>query len=83
MRYLSLFSGAGCGDLGCQHLLGWTCAGYVEFEPYCQDILRLRQSEGYLSKAPVFGDIREFGKAILRKEVAEEVKVDVITAGFP
>ena len=30
MNYLSLFSGACGGDLGCQHLLGWDCVGYVE-----------------------------------------------------
>ena len=81
MNYLSLFSGAGGGDLACQHLLGWRCLGYVEWEDYCQRVLRQRQEDGFLDVAPIFGDIRAF----ISEGYAREYRgmVDVVTGGFP
>jgi DNA (cytosine-5)-methyltransferase 1 len=80
--YISLFSGVGGGDLAFKYLLkGFRCVGYVEFEKYCQDVIRQRQEDGLLDCAPIFGDIREFlrlGYAELYRGVAQ-----VITAGFP
>ena len=82
MNYLSLFSGVGGGDLAFQHLIKpkWRCVGYVEFEKYCQDVIRQRQEDGLLDCAPIFGDIREFNR-----EYAKEYTgmVDLITGGFP
>jgi DNA (cytosine-5)-methyltransferase 1 len=81
MKYLSLFSGGMGGDLGMQHLLGWRCLGYVEWEKYCQKLIRQRQDDGLIDRAPIFGDIREFisdGYAGAYKGM-----VDVITGGFP
>lgn len=82
MRYLSLFSGAAGGDLGCQHLLGWQCVGYVEWDKYCCRVLEQRIKDGLLSDAPIFcGDIRrwiELGYAATYQGL-----VDVIAAGFP
>ena len=81
MRYLSLFSGAGGGDLAAQHLLGWECMGYVEWDDYCQRVLRQRQDDGFLDRAPIYGDIRAFlgdGYA-----AAYTGMVDVVTGGFP
>ncbi len=81
MNELSLFSGAGGGLLATKHLLGWNTIGYVEYEPYCQEVLKARIKDGYLDAAPIFGDIRAFiadGYAAAYKDVA-----DVITAGFP
>ncbi len=49
MEYLSLFSGVGGGDLGLQHELDWTCKGYVEYEKYCQKVLKQRIKDGFLS----------------------------------
>jgi len=81
MRELSLFSGAGGGLLATKHLLGWTTAGYVEIEPYCQAVLAQRIADGYLDPAPIFGDIRQF----ISEGYAEAYQgmVDVITAGVP
>lgn len=81
MKYLSLFSGAGGGDIAMQHLLGFTCVGYVEFEKYCQQIIKQRISDGFLDAAPIFGDIRTF----ISENYAESYTglVDVITAGPP
>jgi DNA (cytosine-5)-methyltransferase 1 len=80
MDYLSLFSGAGGGDLAMQHLLGFKCKGYVEYEPYCQELIKQRIKDGLLHAAPIFGDIRDFNR-----EYAEcyQSMVDLITGGFP
>jgi DNA (cytosine-5)-methyltransferase 1 len=81
MKELSLFSGAGGGLLGTKHLLGWECVGYVEIEPYCQEVLKARIADGYLDPAPIFGDIRKF----ISEGYAEAYQgmVDVVTGGFP
>ena len=39
MRELSLFTGAGGGVLGSK-LLGWETIGYVEWNDYCQRVLK-------------------------------------------
>jgi len=80
MRELSLFTGAGGGVLGTT-LIGFHHVGYVENNPYCQKILSNRIQDGFLTNAPIFGDIRTFisdGYAASYKGM-----VDVITAGFP
>lgn len=59
LDYLSLFSGAGGGDLA-GRLLGWRCRGHVEFNDYCQRVIRARQDDGHLDEAPIFGDVRSF-----------------------
>lgn len=80
MRELSLFSGAGGGVLGSK-LLGHRIIGYVEFDAYCQEILKQRIADGILDAAPIFGDIRKF----ISEGYAADYKgmVDIITAGFP
>jgi DNA (cytosine-5)-methyltransferase 1 len=80
MRELSLFTGAGGGILGSK-LLGWKTVGYVEFNDYCQRIIRQRIIDGIFDNAPIFGDIRAF----ISEGYAESYKgmVDIITGGFP
>ena len=82
MNYLSLFSGAGGGDLAFQHLLeGFKCIGYVEIEGYCQQIIAQRIKDGLMHNAPIFTDIRAFidsGCCELYTGVT-----DLITGGFP
>lgn len=53
MTYLSLFSGVCGGDLGCQHLLGWDCVGYVEWDGYCVKVIEQRIKDGFLLPAVV------------------------------
>jgi DNA (cytosine-5)-methyltransferase 1 len=81
VRELSLFSGAGGGLLGSKYFLGWETIGYVEYEEYCQKVLKQRIEDGLLDAAPIFGDIRAF----ISEGYAESYKgmVDVITGGFP
>ena len=76
MRELSLFSGAGGGLLG-SALLGWRLAACVEFNPYCQSVLRARMDDGTLERAPIFGDVRAFDGRDWRG------RVDIVSGGFP
>jgi len=80
MRELSLFTGAGGGLLGTK-LLGWQHIGYVEFNQYCQQVIRQRIEDGFIDRAPIFTDVREF----LQSGAAEQYRgfADVVTAGFP
>lgn len=80
MRELSLFSGAGGGLLGTK-LLGWQHCGYVEYNNYCQRVIKQRIKDGALDNAPIFGDIRTF----ISDGYADSYQgmVDVVTAGFP
>ena len=64
MRELSLFSGAGGGLLGTK-LLGWQTVGYVEFNEYCQKVLKQRILDGIFDEAPIFGDIRNLTLSML------------------
>jgi DNA (cytosine-5)-methyltransferase 1 len=81
MRELSLFSGAGGGLLASKYLLGWRTIGYVEWNEYCQKIIRQRIKDGLLDEAPIFGDIRTF----ISEGYAEKYRglVDVVSGGFP
>ena len=81
MNYLSLFSGAGGGDLASQHLLGHKCVGYVEYEDYPQRVIAQRIKDGLLDEAPIFGDIRAFISEGYAR--AYQGMVDVVTGGFP
>ena len=68
MNYLSLFSGVGGGDLAFQHLIKpkWRCVGYVEFEKYCQKVIRQRQEAS---------DVDRFAKEVMA-EIDRDFKVD-------
>lgn len=80
MNELSLFTGAGGGLLG-GILLGWHPVGYVEWDNYCQRVIKARIEDGIIPEAPIFGDIRTF---ISEGYAASYTgMVDVITAGFP
>jgi DNA (cytosine-5)-methyltransferase 1 len=81
MRELSLFSGAGGGLLASKYLLGWRTIGYVEWNEYCQKVIRQRIKDGLLDEAPIFGDIRTF----ISEGYAERYRgvVDVVSGGFP
>ena len=79
MHYLSLFAGAGGGDIAHQHILGHTCIGYVEWDDYAQRVLAARMRDGLLDTAPIWGDVRAFARdAHHFRGVA-----DLVAAGFP
>ena len=76
-RELSLFSGAGGGSLGTKYFLGWRTVGYVEWNDYCQRVIKARIADGLLDDAPLWDDVKTFDGTPWRG------LVDVITAGFP
>ncbi len=80
MNELSLFTGAGGGVLSSK-LLGHRIIGYVEYNKYCQQVLRQRIEDGYIDKAPIFTDVSEF----IQSGAAREYRgfADVVSAGFP
>ncbi|HEC61943.1 MAG TPA: hypothetical protein ENI27_06770 [bacterium] len=81
MNGLSLFSGAGIGELALKHILpDYRTVGYVDNDKYCQAVLRARIKDGVLDDAPIFGDIREFNT---RYASLYTGKVDWLSAGFP
>lgn len=81
MNYLSLFTGGMGGDLAMQHLLGWKCRGYVEIDDHCQRLIKQRQEDGFIDRAPIFSDIRAFiGEGYAG---SYQGMVDCVTGGFP
>lgn len=80
MRELSLFTGAGGGLLGTK-LLGWTHIGYVEVNEYCQQVIAQRIEDGFLERAPIFTDVREFVQSGAAKQYRGIA--DVVSGGFP
>ena len=81
MNGLSLFSGTAIGELAFKHIIpGYRTVGYVEWDNYCQEIIRARIQDGVLDDAPIFGDIRQFN-ALYASLYAG--KVDFISGGFP
>lgn len=87
MYELCLFAGAGGGLLATKHLLGWESVGYVEIEPYCQEVLKARIRDGLLDDAPIWNDVRTFTtrnnncRAFIK--AIRRCRPLVITAGFP
>ena len=81
MNELSLFSGAGGGLLATKHFLKWRTIGYVEKDPYCQNIIAQRAKEGFLDTAPLWSDINEFIESGAVDQY--EGVTDVVTGGWP
>ena len=78
VRELSLFSGYGGFGLGLRLAgLNIRTVGYVEIDPYCQELLRGRIRDRFLDWAPIITNIRA---ADFRPMAG---MVDIITAGFP
>ena len=75
---MSLFSGYGGFSLGLRLAgLNTRTICYVEWDKYCQQVLRQRQREGFLDDAPIWDDVREFDGTPWHG------RVDILTAGFP
>ena len=77
---LDLFSGYGGFQLGLR--LAYPDAHfrtvcYVEWDKYCQQVIRQRQIDGFLDDAPIWDDIKSFDGRPWRGTV------DILTAGFP
>lgn len=75
LRGISCFSGIGGLDLALQEDVRTVC--YVEWDGYCQEVLKKRMQEGWLDEAPIWSDICSFSG----KEWAG--RVDIVFGGFP
>lgn len=71
-----LFAGIGGGIYGGE-ILGHKCCGGVEIDPYCQNVLRQRQQDGWMNKFPIFGDIKQLDGSQYKD------KFDILCGGFP
>lgn len=81
MNGLSLFTGGGIGELAFKHIFpDYQTVGYVEWDKYCQSVIRARIADGVLDDAPIFGDIRHFNAAYASLYAG---KVDWLSGGFP
>jgi len=76
MNELSLFTGVGGGVLGTCHI-GLTPVCGVEIDPYCREIIKMRQNEGTLPLFNLYNDIKQFDGWHLSGTV------DIVTGGFP
>ena len=81
MNGLSLFTGSGIGELAFKLIFpDYRTIGYVEWDKYCQSIIRARIRDGILDDAPIFGDIRQFNE---RYASLYTGRVDWLSGGFP
>ena len=76
-RHLSLFTGGGGGELAAQWLKGWRTVAYVEYNDYCQRLIKQRIEDGLLDDAPIWDDVTTFDGNPWRG------CVDIISGGFP
>ena len=78
LHELSLFSGYGGFSLGLKLAgIDVKTVGYVEIEPYCQEIIKARIKDKVLDDAPIYPDIYAFNGNDYRG------LVDIITGGVP
>lgn len=76
MKTLHLFAGAGGGIIA-DMMLGHTPVAAVEIDPFCREVLKARQRDGWLPEFEIFEDVRDFNGKDFRG------KVDCICGGFP
>ena len=76
---LSLVSGIGGIDRALRLVYGhrYRTLAYGEIDPFCQDVLLARMADGFLDRAPIFGDLRAFDARGFRGAV------DLVHAGLP
>jgi len=82
---ISLFSGI-CGfSLAGKMVHGkqWRTIAYVEWENYCQKVIKQRITDSLLDAAPIFGDIRQFNRDYAREFAELAPRPLIITGGFP
>jgi DNA (cytosine-5)-methyltransferase 1 len=81
MRHLGLFEGIGGFSLAARWM-GWKTMAWVEWNKYCQQILKQHFQEAF-----GFGDIRKFSyavyKSVLRHYGIKDRSIDITSGGFP
>ena len=77
---LDCFTGYGGFGLGLRLAFpdaDFRTVAYIEWDKYCQQVIRQRQRDGLLDDAPIWDDIKSFDGRPWRGAV------DILTAGFP
>jgi DNA (cytosine-5)-methyltransferase 1 len=77
LRVMDLFSGIGGFSLGLKRAGGFRTVAYCEIDPYCQQVLLARMSDGSLDTAPICTDVTKLDGEPWRG------RVDLICGGFP
>jgi DNA (cytosine-5)-methyltransferase 1 len=76
MKTMHLFAGAG-GGIVADMMLGHTPICAVEIKPFCRQVLRQRQKDGFLPPFPIYSDVRSISGAEYKGVV------DMVCGGFP
>lgn len=76
IKEFHLFAGIGGGIYGGE-ILGHKCCAGVEVNPFCQEVLRQRQRDGWMNEFPIYGDVTQL------KGNEFEGTFDVLCGGFP
>lgn len=76
IREFHLFAGIGGGIYG-GLLLGHRCVAGVEIDPFCQQVLKQRQDDGWFEAFPIYADLRELSGTHFIGSF------DVLCGGFP
>ena len=76
IKEFHLFSGIGGGIYGGM-ILGHSCCGGVEIDPYCQTVLKRRQEDGWMERFPIYDDITKLDGKKIRGTF------DILCGGFP
>lgn len=71
MKVLDLFAGIGGFSLAA-HWMGWETAAFVEWDKYCQKVLKKN-----FPNVPIYGDIKDFDGTEYKGAV------DIVCGGFP
>lgn len=78
MRVISLFSGVAGLDLGIKLAIpSATTIAYVENDRYCQKVISARIRDGWLTNAPIYGNILTFDAKPFRG------RCELVAGGFP
>jgi len=81
MNHVGLFEGIGGFSLA-GRWAGWETKGWVEINPFCQQVLKY-----HFPEAQGFSDIKKFSyavyKSILRNRGIKDRSINIITGGFP
>ena len=74
---MDLFAGIGGASYAGKLIGNWRTVCIVEWDKYCQQVIRQRQRDGIFDDCPIWGDIQTFdGKPWAGS-------VDIVTGGFP
>ena len=76
IKEFHLFAGIGGGIYGGE-MLGHECCAGVEINKFCQDVLKQRQADGWMTPFPIYDDITALNGSDFKGPF------DILCGGFP